>query len=47
MSGTRGFVSAAQPEATEAGLDILRSGGNVIDAAIGAALVQTAVDPQM
>ena len=47
MSGTRGFVSAAQPEATEAGLDIMRSGGNVIDAAIGAALVQTAVDPQM
>jgi gamma-glutamyltranspeptidase/glutathione hydrolase len=41
------MVSAAQPEAVEAGLDILAAGGNVIDAAIGAALVQTAVDPQM
>ena len=42
-----GMVSAPQPEAVEAGLDILESGGNVVDAAIGAALVQTAVDPQM
>ena len=42
---TRAMVSAAQPEAVEAGLDVLRAGGNVVDAAIGAALVQTAVDP--
>ncbi|NNF79110.1 MAG: gamma-glutamyltransferase family protein [Rhizobiales bacterium] len=41
------MVSAPQPEAVETGLDILRDGGNVVDAAIGAALVQTAVDPQM
>ena len=41
------MVSAPQPEAVEAGLDILASGGNAIDAAIGAALVQTVVDPQM
>ena len=44
---THGMVSAPQPEAVEAGLDILKTGGNVVDAAIGAALVQTAVDPQM
>ncbi len=44
---TRAMISAPQPEAAEAGADILRSGGNVVDAAIGAALVQTAVDPQM
>ena len=44
---THGIVSAAQPEAAEAGAEILRAGGNVVDAAIGAALVQTAVDPQM
>ena len=44
---THGMVSAPQPEAVEAGLDILKDGGNVVDAAIGAALVQTAVDPQM
>ena len=43
----RAMVSAPQPEAVEAGLDILADGGNVVDAAIGAALVQTAVDPQM
>lgn len=43
----QGMVSAPQPEAVEAGLDILADGGNVVDAAIGAALVQTAVDPQM
>ena len=44
---TQGMVTAAQPEAVEAGVDILRAGGNVVDAAVGAALVQTAVDPQM
>ncbi|MFK7944095.1 MAG: gamma-glutamyltransferase family protein [Paracoccaceae bacterium] len=43
----RAMVSAPQPEAVEAGLDVLSDGGNVIDAAITAALVQTAVDPQM
>src|SRR6185312_5190253 len=47
LAMTHGMVSAAQPEAAEAGADILRAGGNVVDAAIGAALVQTAVDPQM
>lgn len=44
---THGMVSAPQPEAVEAGLDILASGGNAVDAAIGAGLVQTVVDPQM
>lgn len=44
---TQGMVSAAQPEAAEAGADVLRAGGNVVDAGIAAALVQTAVDPQM
>ena len=43
----RAMVSAPQPEAVEAGLDVLHAGGNVVDAAITAALVQTAVDPQM
>ena len=44
---TKGMVVAPQPEAAETGLDILRDGGNVVDAAVAAALVQTAVDPQM
>ncbi len=43
----RGMVSAAQPEAAEAGALVIRDGGNAIDGAIAAALVQTAVDPQM
>lgn len=44
---THGMVSAAQPEAVEAGLEALKSGGNAVDAAVAAALVQTVVDPQM
>ena len=44
---THGMVCAAQPEAVEAGLEVLQAGGNALDAAIGCALVQTAVDPQM
>lgn len=43
----RSMVSAPQPEAVEAGLDMLSAGGSVVDAAITAAFVQTAVDPQM
>lgn len=43
----QGMVVTPQPEATEAGRDILASGGNAIDAAIAAALVQTVVDPLM
>jgi len=44
---TNGMVSAPQPEAVETGLEILQAGGNVVDAAVAAALVQTVVDPQM
>lgn len=44
---THGIVSAPQPEAAEAGAVALEEGGNAIDAAVAAALVQTAVDPQM
>ena len=44
---TRGSITGAQPEAVEAGIDVLADGGNAVDAAIAAALVQTAVDPQM
>ena len=44
---TKAMISAPQPEAVESGLEVLKNGGNVIDAAISAGLVQTAVDPQM
>lgn len=43
----QGMVVTPQPEATEAGRDILAAGGNAIDAAIATALVQTVVDPLM
>ncbi len=42
-----GMISAPQPEAVEAGIDTFENGGNVVDAAIATALVQTVVDPQM
>ena len=42
-----GMIAAAQPEAVEAGIEVLRSGGNAVDAAVATALTQTAVDPQM
>ena len=41
------MIVAAQPEAAEAGAKVLMEGGNAIDAAICAALVQGTVDPQM
>ena len=43
----RGVVSAPQPEAVEVGADVLREGGNAVDAAVACALAQTAVDPLM
>jgi len=43
----KGVVTAPQPEAAEAGADVLREGGNAVDAAVACALVQTAVDPLM
>ena len=43
----RAMVVAAQPEAAEAGLQVLRAGGNALDAVVAAALVQGVVDPLM
>lgn len=41
------MIVTAQPEASEAGAKVLMRGGNAVDAAIAAALVQGVVDPQM
>ncbi|MCC6468306.1 MAG: gamma-glutamyltransferase [Alphaproteobacteria bacterium] len=41
------MVVAPQPEAVEAGCELLMRGGNAVDAAIGCALVQGVVDPLM
>ena len=45
--GVTGMIVAAQPEAAEAGARVLKRGGNAVDAAISAALVQGVVDPLM
>ena len=38
------MIVAPQPEAVDAGADVLRAGGNAVDAAIACALVETVVD---
>jgi gamma-glutamyltranspeptidase / glutathione hydrolase len=43
---TGGAVSAADPRAAQAGLEILRQGGSAIDAAIAIAITLTVVEPQ-
>jgi gamma-glutamyltranspeptidase/glutathione hydrolase len=47
MTKRKATIAAPQPEAAEAGLEILRAGGNAMDAALGCALVQGVVDPMM
>jgi gamma-glutamyltranspeptidase/glutathione hydrolase len=41
------MIVCPQPDAAEAGRDVLRAGGNAVDAAVTAGLVQGVIDPMM
>jgi gamma-glutamyltranspeptidase/glutathione hydrolase len=41
------IIVCPQPQAAEIGLDVMRRGGNAVDAAVTCAFVQSVIDPQM
>jgi gamma-glutamyltranspeptidase/glutathione hydrolase len=47
LFGTRGAVAANSNLSVAAGVEILRTGGNAIDAAVAACFVEGLVNPQM
>ena len=47
IMGSRGAVATNHPVATQAGLDVLRGGGNALDATIAVSLVLGVVEPHM
>ena len=47
LLGTRGAVASNSNLSASAGADVLRAGGNAIDAAVAASFVEGLVNPQM
>src|SRR5215218_5274096 len=45
MTSARGVVAAGHPLSAEAGAEVLRAGGNAVDAALGAMLTAFAAEP--
>lgn len=45
VRAANGMVSSGHPLSAQVGLDVLRKGGNAVDAAVATALAQTVVDP--
>ena len=47
LLGTRGAITAEHYLAAQTGADVLKAGGNAVDAAVAATFVEGVVDPQM